>query len=344
MTTTTIEREMFVEIDTGFYQEQIGKVIDFFIPQFNRMVKGYVAFHALFITMIVLEVILIGIFLPQLTQSFMLSFGLALLFLTFCTYFILRSYLQTRKPQQIQELSRKFVKSCQHLINYQEGVADHHAALANACCRLDSRLRGKEYRYYRPPRWMEFLSHTMEGISSKLYWRDVHQFREALLLISIEEHIRLVKCEPTNLEVHATLANAYVMLSGLYADPRTTEGYDEDHWVSPERSSEVMQKKFRTTASRAIEEFKILNDYAPDDPWVHAQLAYSYHDLNMPKEEIHEYETILALCPGDLDTLFKLGTLYFQQGFNAKGLKVYERLKSSHYKKAESLIQHYGSY
>ena len=96
-------------------------------------------------------------------------------------------------------------------------------------------------------------------------------------------------------------------------------------------------------AERAIEEFKILNDYAPEDPWIHAQLAYSYHDLQMPQEEIREYETVLRLKPDDMDTLFRLGVLYFQQGMNAKGLQAYEELKRFHYKKAEALIGYYGS-
>ena len=105
----------------------------------------------------------------------------------------------------------------------------------------------------------------------------------------------------------------------------------------------VFKQKFRSIAERAIEEFKILSDYAPEDPWVHAQLAYSYRDLQMPKEEIREYETILQLCPEDKETLFKLGKLYFEQGQNAKGLQVYETLKRSNYKNAENLIHFYGT-
>ena len=70
-------------------------------------------------------------------------------------------------------------------------------------------------------------------------------------------------------------------------------------------------------------------------------LAYQ-HDFS--EEEIKEYETILSLCPDDKDTLFKLGMLYFQQGFNAKGLRAYERLKRSNYRKAEDLIKFYGAY
>ena len=144
--------------------------------------------------------------------------------------------------------------------------------------------------------------------------------------------------------MHAALANAYVMLSSLYTDPRKSESHDEERWVSPDRSSLQMQKQFRTTAERAIEEFKILSDYAPDDPWVHLQLAYSYRDLQMPEEEIREYEVVLKLRPDDKETLFKLGMLYFQQGKNANGLRVYELLKRTNYDKAESLIKFYGTY
>src|ERR1700733_5959989 len=142
--------------------------------------------------------------------------------------------------------------------------------------------------------------------------------KELLLTIAVEEHLKAVKCEPTNLEVHAALANAYVMLSSLYADPCKYHDYDEERYVPVERHAEQIQAKFRATAERAIEEFKILNDYAPEDPWVHVQLAYSYHDLHMPEEEIREYEIVLSLRPDDKDTLFKLGMLYFQQGLNAK--------------------------
>jgi len=72
------------------------------------------------------------------------------------------------------------------------------------------------------------------------------------------------------------------------------------------------------------------------------QLAYSYRDLGMPTQEIDEYETILKLCPHDKETLFKLGVLYFSQGLNSKGLRVYEELRHSHFKKARLLIGHYG--
>jgi tetratricopeptide (TPR) repeat protein len=133
------------------------------------------------------------------------------------------------------------------------------------------------------------------------------------------------------------------MLSGLYAAPRKEENAEEVIWFPDNKYIAEMDRKFRDAAECAMEEFKILNDYAPHDPWVHAQLAYSYHDLQMYQEEIAEYEIIFKLCPDDKETMFKLGMLYFQQGLNAKGLRIYEELKRSHYKKAENLIKYYGS-
>ena len=61
-----------------------------------------------------------------------------------------------------------------------------------------------------------------------------------------------------------------------------------------------------------------------------------------PKEEQLAYETILTLRPHDHDTRFKLGSLYFQQGENAKGLKLYEEPKKAHYEKATELLAQYG--
>lgn len=344
MTTSRIEGEGYFHLNNFFYNDQINKIIDPLLPQFKRMIKSYVAFNMLFLAIGFIEFVLMIVFFTILAQSSILAFSLALVFLTFFSYFVLRIYLQSKKPEQFLEIRDRYILACKNFINFQEGVPEHHIALANACCKLADSLHGKEYLLYQLPDWLDFASPYLENFSCWWHWQDIHRMKELLLIASVNENIKLVKCEPTNLEVHAALANAYVMLSGLYVDPRKIEGYDEDRWVSPERFSDTLELKFRATAERAIEEFKILNNYAPNDPWVHAQLAYSYHDLQMPKEEIQEYEIILKLNPEDKETLYKLGVLYFQQGLNAQGLRVYEELKRSHYKKAENLINFYGAY
>jgi tetratricopeptide (TPR) repeat protein len=244
----------------------------------------------------------------------------------------------------LKTLVEDYLSDCKSILNYNDNNSEHYIALANACCKLANRLHAREYSYYRLPAWTESFIPNLEKFSCWCHWQDIHRMKELLLQASVREHIGLVKNQPTSLETHAALANAYVMLSGLYIDPRKMEGYEDDRWIPEDKYNEESLEKFRIIAERAIEEFKILGEYAPDDPWVHCQLAYSYHDLQMPLEEIKEYEAIQRLIPDDKDNLYKLGILYFQQGWNAKGLRVYEELKRSHYKKGESLIKYYGTY
>lgn len=338
MATTTVAS------DKQYYHEQVSGLWEPMLCTFNRLIRSYIFFNIFFLFISCIEIALFLSFFALLSQSAVLAFTLAIFFLTLFSYFVVRLYFQAKRSNQLVELCEEYLRQCRELIRYQEGIPEHHIALANVAHKFAATLHEKEYGYYSPPFFLSMLSPTLEKFSCFCHWNDLHTMKELLLLSSVEEHLKVVKCEPTNLEVHAALANAYVMLSSLYADPRKYHDYDEERWVPPERFSQEMQEKFLATAERAMEEFKILHDYAPDDPWVHMQLAYSYHDLQMPMEEIKEYEIILNLRPDDKDTLFKLGMLYFQQGMNAKGLRIYERLRGMNYKKADSLIKFYGSY
>lgn len=344
MTTSTLESEKLFQHDKFYYNDQTNKNIELILPQFDKIVKSYALFSLLFLSAGFIEFAFLIAFFAFLAKSSILAVSLAFVFLTFFSYFILRIYFQTKKPEQFQEIKNRYLTACKNLIHYKEGSPEHHIALANACSKFANVLHGREYGFYRIPEWLHILAPAMEKFSCWWHWQDIHRMQEMILLQAIEEHIKLVKCEPTNLEVHAALANAYVMFSALYVDPRKIDGFSDDRWIPSDKYTTAFEQKFRSTAERAIEEFKILNDYAPDDPWVHSQLAYSYHDLQMPLEEIREYEKILKLCPGDKETLLKLGMLYFQQGQNAQGLRIYEELKKCNYKKAESLIKFYGTY
>jgi lipopolysaccharide biosynthesis regulator YciM len=64
----------------------------------------------------------------------------------------------------------------------------------------------------------------------------------------------------------------------------------------------------------------------------------------MPAQEIQEYETLLKIVPHDKEVLFRLGILYFQQGHNARALRIYELLKKAKDTKAEELIAFYDAY
>ncbi|MDF2549194.1 MAG: hypothetical protein K0S07_261 [Chlamydiales bacterium] len=344
MTSFSAPSQNFTTIDKQTFNEQIGLLLPPLHQQLRSLLQYYVLFNLLFLFIALGEFTFFLVCFSDLAHSSILAVSLGVAFLTIFSYFILRLYLLAKKPEQLLLLSENTIEQCKKILNYQEGVLEHHFALANAAYRIASSLHGKEYDYYTPFAPIEAIKPSLERFSCFWHWLDLHRMKELFLTRSVEEHIKLVKSEPTSLELHAALANAYVTLSSIYVDPRKSEGQDEDRWIPDDAILNELSQKFRFTAERAIEEFKILNDYAPDDPWIHSQLAYSYHDLQMPEEEIREYETILTLRPDDKETLFKLGTLYFQQGLNAKGLRIYEKLKRSNYKQAELLIKFYGGY
>ncbi len=332
------------------YFQEIHQVIFTTLVIFDRFIKLYVRLNFLFFLAISLEFIFTLYFFSYLTQSFILAFHLGVIFLTIFGYFIFRLYFNTIKPEKFQLIKEEFAKKCKILIGYQANVAEHCLSLASAFTQFSECMTAREYSYYsfsHPiQQWLhQHLNFIPLFIESFSYWcheKDLIEMRELLLSTAIEEHIKLIRFEPTSLEIHAALANAYVMLSTLYGSLIKKKPLSLETWFSSTTYLKQIEKKFYKISQKAIEEFKIISEYAPHDPWVHLQLAYSYHDLNMPIEEIKQYETILRLNPSDKEALFKLGSLYFQEGMNAKGLWIYEVLKNQHPKKAASLITLYG--
>jgi tetratricopeptide (TPR) repeat protein len=325
----------------------IKKVIGPLFTKFDRLLKFYVKFHLFFLVLAIAEIVTLIVSFSFLAESAWLAFSFGFIFLTFFSYFILRLYFQTQKPLQFTELKEAYEKNCKVMFRYENGNLDKHVTLANAFCKLANSLHKKESLIFKLPHFLSSrataLNTHMEKFSSWWFFLDVHHMKEQLLAAAVDEHIKVIKCEPTSQAAHAALANAYVMLSGLYATFKRHNS-DRPEKLSLNALDNEMEKKFRLTAERAIEEFKIICDYAPGDAWVHKQLAFSYHDLQMPIEEIKEYETVLKINPDDKDTLYKLGVLYFQQGFNAKGLRLYEELKMYNQKKADDLIKFYAVY
>lgn len=318
---------------------QIQQLVSAILPQFDHAVKTYVMFNIICLGLGSLAFFLFIISFLLLAQSAIMATTLAFVFLIFFAYFILRLYLQFRKEEQLKELRECYISACKNLLNYKEGVPQNHAALANACIKLANNLQGREYHIYIiPPRFQKFKA-WIDKTSHWFHWLDIHHMKELLFEEVVRENIKLVKCAPSSLEVHVALANAYVTLSGLYVKEEAAKDANSNEKLSAEFS-----KKFRLAAEGAIEELKILQEFAPDDPWVHEQLAYSYRDLKMPQEEIREYETMLRLMPGNRETLFKLGRLYFQHGRNGQGLRIYDQLKKLQDRRAEELINHYGGY
>lgn len=211
---------------------------------------------------------------------------------------------------------------------------ESHIATAKASEKAFFSITDRELSLCRLLSKIGIFKTTSTKLSKAFHWQDVHKMKEFFLLSSIDSYTNVIKNQPTSYDAHAALACAYINLANHYntAISNTT---------SVALSREFKQK-FRQSSKQAIEELTILKEYAPNDLWAHTQLASSYRELNLPEKEIEEYETCIMLCPTDTQMLFTLGTLYFKQGHNAKGLRVYEKLKITDQERAETLISHYG--
>ncbi len=331
---------------TTFSQNQIeacrieddSSIIHNFLKKSSHILKAYSAFNLTFILLGLFEIVCCLIFFNLLTRSNLLAITLATFLMTLFSYLILRTYFQAKKPEQLLNL-------CIETLGELTSDGDHHnafeqtLAISTSLMRISGALKDCEYSLYQPPKGLESLQTTFEKLGCWLHWKDFHFLKEWFYIQAANLYIELIKENPDDLQLHVALANNYVLFSGIYSPPKLDE---DEKWVPLEKFSDKFKMKFKQCAQGAIEEFKILNDYNPEDPWVYTQLAYSYHDLNMPQEEIQAYETLIALSPEDDEALYKLGTLYFQQGLTAKGLKIYEKLKSSNPQKASSLVKHYG--
>jgi tetratricopeptide (TPR) repeat protein len=314
------------------------------LEDFKQVTRQYALFHITFFSIAVLELVAFVLFFSFLTKTTIFAFSLAGLFLTGFAYFVLLFYFQAKKPNQLLEVRTNFLEASRSCLPFENKTCEYHLGLAAALERLLSHLHRLEYSYYEVPVSFKTLSPLMQKFSAWTHWKDLHQMKELLLLMIIKQQIEFIKLQPTHLEAHARLASTYLNLSKLYMDPRELYPDEEHFWVSPEYASAEMLENFKQASLRAIEEYKILDSYAPNAPWVHAQLAVIYHNLNLFHEEMREYEMILKISPNDRQVLLRLGVLYFKQGQSAQGLRIYEQLKkSSDDSKADELIAHYDS-
>ncbi len=310
------------------------------LKSFKKVIRFYGYFHLFFLSLLFGELIAFSFLLMNRPNSTILAFFLTGFVLSGFSYLILHFYLQAKKPEQFIALRDRFLSKCQETLAKDLNDSEYHLSLAHASYHLSLLLDDQELYFYPLSKTFESFSNSMKKLSYLLHWRDAHIMKEILLLASIHRHIILIKKRPTDLEAHASLANAYVALSRLYI----SKNIREYRFAIRNSELQLMDEKFKVAAQRAIEEFKIMDNYAPDDPWVHAQLALCYHDLEMIDLEIKEYETILVLHPNDKEIMYRLGILYFQQGQNAKGLQVYEKLQYLNYRKASDLIEYYDAH
>lgn len=322
---TQLENQTF---DNSYFQQCLPQIYRSVLKDFKKIVHSHILLHILFISLIIGE--MIG-FLPFIQKSAMAALGISLFFLTIFSYLVIFIYSQTRKPERLLRLKTMFLDSCRRHISIPVGEVHHHLTIADALLKLASYLEDFEKNFYKLPTIAQFLNKVFNKFSSYFYWKDVFHLKKLLLSAAVEEHLKQIRITPTDLEIHASLAATYVAQSKIYrlkGRNRKTQG--------------LFVKDFRSSSHLAIEEFEILNSYAPNDPWIHEQLAIGYQELDMPDYELKEVELLAQLRPHDKEILFRLGELYFQQGMNAKGLRIYEELKQLNFKKSEALISYYG--
>ncbi|MDE3045063.1 MAG: hypothetical protein KGJ02_00235 [Verrucomicrobiota bacterium] len=323
--------------NNGEFQNQLPQHYRTILGEFQRISRSFVKFNLLFSTLSIMELAI----LPIASGSALIALVIGALFLTCFSYLVLLFYYQAKKPEQLTGLLRRFIDSCRTSLGLPSGVAQHHLSIAETLLKLSNYLQDYEWQFIKIPSFFPPLNRLISRFSAYCHWHDVFRFKQMLLHAAIEEQLKQIQATPTDLEVHASLASTYIALSQIYKEPKNTEVTHPR--LSIYRKHAVrFEEQFKTAAKLAIEELEILNQYAPNDPWVHEQLSTAYRELELYEEEIREVEFLLKLRPLDRETLFRLGTLYFQQGMNAKGLQVYEDLRKANFKKAEHLIASYG--
>ncbi len=311
-----------------------------FLQRFKKKLRAVIYIHLGIICLLFSQFVLFLIFLLGDPKTEFLAITLSSILLTVFVYLILAFYLQSRKKEVFQLKKEVFITHCRKILPKKElSASEYHLLIAGAAYRFAILLQNQEYHCYYYPKKIVSLKSMIQKISFLLHFKDMHMMKELMHLASIEEHIALIKQVPTDLEAHASLANSNIALSRVYKIPADQPIVLNRHLKFFEEKEEM----FSSSVKRAIEEFKIMDYYAQSDPWVHAQLASCYHDLEMYDMEIKEYEIILELKPNDKEIMYRLGLLYFKQGKNSHGLQIYDTLKHLHFTRANDLIEYYDA-
>ena len=240
----------------------------------------------------------------------------------------------------LEAIQRSFMQSVESQLVECVEPLEHHLLIAGAAFRLTTRLYLVLLRPLNVIKAGFFHKITLL-IKFATRHPGIYFIQEKLMKASIDQHLSLIKKEPTSVEAHTSLANTYIALAKLYKEPKDLESIQAIPFLKAFFVSPEMVERSKDATALAIEELKILDDLAPNDPWVHAQLASCYHHLELSEKEMHEYERLAMLRPSDPDILFRLGLLYFGLGLRAKGLKTYQKLFELSPDRAGALIEKY---
>ncbi|HEX4838967.1 MAG TPA: hypothetical protein VFU89_00815 [Rhabdochlamydiaceae bacterium] len=322
----------------------VSKQIEETVGHFQHLTRRYAFFHILFFSFFVCELIALLLFLPFLAKSFLLATLVAATFLTAFSYFVLKFYFQTKKPEQFLILRDTFVQNCQQLFMMTSDFVESRRGFLQAIYQLIHCLEGQEHQFYRIPKSLETLAPLAQKFSVWCHFGDVHLMKELLHTYCLRTQLDWVKTHPTDLDLHRAIATGYMALYKIYQNPahqNVHQGKPTYSFIAKEYASQEMMMKFQKAAQCALEELKIVIHTIPHDTWALAQLAAVYHDLDQKEEERKTYEALIQHSPHEREARLRLGILYFQLGFMAHGLKVYEDLRRMNDPQADELVRHY---
>lgn len=311
------------------------------VKHFKKILRSYVLFHLLFCALFFVQTVFLTSLYFLESRSLLFAVALFSLVLTFFTYLVMIFYFQAKKPEQLRLVKEWYLSICRKSVSSERIPEEEtHLLLAEALRLFASYFQIKELPSYLRSIPLPSLQRLLKKCSFFWHWKDFQNMKELLLLDSIHEHLSLLKYEQTNLEVHASLGSSYLSLASVYkAMQRSFLFYDSPIFI--EELDESTAKKFKNAVFKAIEEYKIIHQSTHQDPWVLAQLASCYHELQMYDKEIEYFEKILEISSAHTEVMLRLGYLYFQEGKNAQGFKIYQLIKESEPLKAEEIFDYY---
>lgn len=310
------------------------------LKEFEALTRRYALFHAAFFALFILELLTLLFFMPWFAKTVGVAIVVAVTFLTIFIYFVLRFYLESRKPEQLILLRDRFLSAADTPAQKMGQVWSVETLYP--IYQLVQKLQEKEIECYKIPFLLQTLAPLIEKFSIWCHWEDVHWMRETLHLHALRKALDWVKLCPTDLELHKTLAGAYTALYQIYQQPSLKSS--SYAFILRKYESAEMKERFEKAARSAVEELKVVLTYLPEDTWSLGQIAKVYHDLGLRQEEKKTYETLLSLQPQNPEIRYQLGKLYFELGHMAQGLCLYQELQEREDPKAKELIQHYDAY
>lgn len=307
-----------------------------FRVRFIHATKFYALFHVIFGAVIFIEILAFLLFFSFFSRSTLLAASIAVFFLTGFVYFLSRFYFEAKKNVEFSSLKEEMKHEYETLVSDAPTPQEKHMLVARAMAGCDESLRGLEKFYYPHSSEGRAIDLLIQKFSTWCHWKDVLLMRELFMEEAIAQAMEWIKSDPLDAQPHALLVQLRMSLYRHYIPDLSLP------WIPSGYSSQEMQNKMRSTANAALEELKILTEFSPHDPWVFLLKGALHKDLNESEQEIEAYDRLCFLQPSDSTHLLRLGTLFFQHGHAAKGLKIYQQLKSLSPEHAEELLKSYN--